>query len=59
MDEDRCVEAAIGYAIANDYREDSHNPAAWKNNIEHLMTEAEAKDGHHAALPYELRWHSR
>ena len=47
------VEAVIGYAIANDYREDSHNPAAWKNNIEHLMAEAEAKDGHHAALTYE------
>ena len=49
------VENVLSWAIANKYRE-GPNPAAWTNNLEHLLPAPQQikqqHANHHAALPY-------
>lgn len=46
------IEAVLNWAKVNGYR-DGDNPAAWKGNLSHVLSERQKlARGHHAALPY-------
>jgi integrase len=47
------IEKIIGWCMAQGYRSDGMNPAAWKDNLEHLLGKQDRKVRHHPAMPYE------
>jgi len=49
------IEAVLSYAKAMHWREAGENPAAWKDNLDHLLpaTGKIARVEHHAALPWQ------